>query len=124
MANLYGADLDSDVQDFSTLFEDASFCPDELKLYPCSLIPRTELMARYEEGSWRPYTREELTELLCQVLPMTPEYCRLSRVIRDIPSTDIHVGNQETNFREVAEGALRERGIPLREIRAREIKQQ
>jgi len=124
MANLFGADLKSDIEDFSTLFSDEAFCPDELKLYPCSLIPRTELMTRYEEGAWRPYSREELTELLCAVLPMTPAYCRLSRVIRDIPSTDIHVGNQETNFREVAEEALSHRGVPLQEIRARELKQQ
>lgn len=124
MANLYGADLESDVADFSTLFSDPSFCPDELKLYPCSLIPRTELMSHYENGTWHPYSREELTELLCRVLPMTPEYCRLSRVIRDIPSTDIHVGNQETNFREVAEEVLAQQGVQLSEIRARELKQQ
>jgi len=123
MANLFGADVQSDIEDFATLFSDASLRPDELKLYPCSLIPRTELMRRYEEGAWRPYDREELIELLCAVLPMTPPYCRLSRVIRDIPSTDIHAGNHETNFREVAEEELQRRGVKLQEIRAREIKQ-
>lgn len=124
MANLFGADVESDVEDFKTLFRDGDFCPDELKLYPCSLIPHTELMARYREGAWRPYSREELTALLCSVLPETPAYCRLSRVIRDIPSTDIYAGNQETNFREVAEGELARRGVTLQEIRARELKQQ
>ena len=57
-------------------------------------------------------------------MPKTPEYCRLSRVIRDIPSTDIHEGNQETNFREVAERQLALEGVKLREIRSREVKLQ
>ena len=79
-------------------------------------------MSLYEQGQWRPYERAELLELLTQVMPQTPEYCRLTRVIRDIPSTDIHVGNQETNFREVAEAELAHRGIKLQEIRAREVR--
>ena len=122
MANLYGSTVKADIQDYEQLFSDPSMCPDELKLYPCSLIPNTELMAHYQAERWRPYTREELLELLCAVLPMSPAYCRLSRVIRDIPSTAIHTGNQETNFREVVESKLRERGVKLKEIRAREVK--
>jgi elongator complex protein 3 len=124
MANLYGGTVESDIEDFKVLFNDPHLCPDELKLYPCSLIPKTELMSHYEAGRWRPYTRDELVRLLCEVMPFTPRYCRLSRVIRDIPSTDIHAGNQETNFREVAEATLRERGVALSEIRARELKRQ
>ena len=118
MANLYGATVESDVLDYAKLYSDPSICPDELKLYPCSLIPHTELMTYFEAGRWRPYTREELLELLVEVMPKTPEYCRLSRVIRDIPTEAIHSGNGETNFREVAERTLAERGIALREIRS------
>ncbi|NOG52046.1 MAG: hypothetical protein HND48_23360 [Chloroflexi bacterium] len=36
----------------------------------------------------------------------TPEYCRLTRVIRDIPGTDIVDGNKLTNFRQVVERHL------------------
>jgi elongator complex protein 3 len=122
MANLYGATVQSDIQDYHLLFNDPSFKPDELKLYPCSLIPNTPLMDHYEAGRWRPYQREELLTLLSTIMPQTPLYCRLSRVIRDIPSTDIVVGNQETNFREVVERELRTQGKQLMEIRAREIK--
>ena len=116
MANLYGATVESDAQDYGQLYSDPSICPDELKLYPCSLIPHTELMTHFEAGRWRPYTREELLELLVEVMPQTPSYCRLSRVIRDIPSEAIH-GNEETNFREGARARQKERGITLREIR-------
>lgn len=122
MANLYGSDLAADLSDYEQLFSDPAVRPDELKLYPCSLIPKTPLMSFYERGLWRPYQREELLELLTSAMPLTPEYCRLTRVIRDIPSTDIHVGNQETNFREVVEAELKSRGVALREIRSREVR--
>ena len=93
MANLLGSNPQEDRADFERLFRDPAMRPDELKLYPCSLIPNTPLMDYYERGDWRPYSREELLDLLCEIMPITPEYCRLTRVIRDIPSTDIHVGN-------------------------------
>ncbi|MEE2785895.1 MAG: radical SAM protein, partial [Myxococcota bacterium] len=99
MANLFGATPTTDSADFQRLFSDPSICPDELKLYPCALIPKTELMSHFDAGRWTPYTRQQLLDLLCQIMPTTPPYCRLSRVIRDIPSIAIHAGNQETNFR-------------------------
>jgi elongator complex protein 3 len=52
----------------------------------------------------------------------TPAYCRLSRVIRDIPGDDILEGSRVTNFRAVAEDEMRRRGIRARDIRAREIR--
>jgi elongator complex protein 3 len=52
----------------------------------------------------------------------TPEYCRLTRVIRDIPGTDIVDGNRLTNFRELAEAELDRSGRVCRDIRAREIR--
>jgi elongator complex protein 3 len=52
----------------------------------------------------------------------TPRYCRLARVIRDISSGDIVAGNRLSNFREIAEQALRARGQRSVEIRSREIR--
>src|SRR5437870_1747098 len=80
-----------------------NFCPDELKIYPCSLIASAELMQRYQDGSWQPYTHDELLSVLIEAFRATPEYCRLTRVIRDIPGTDIVVGNKVTNLRQVVE---------------------
>jgi elongator complex protein 3 len=86
------------------------------------LIETAELMSSYEDGSWRPYEHEELLGVLTHVLARTPRYCRLTRVIRDISSDDIVVGNKLTNFRELAEKALAKRGGVSCEIRAREIR--
>jgi elongator complex protein 3 len=84
MPNLYGSNTDLDQADYVSLFRENSVCPDELKVYPCSLIDHTELMKYYQSGQWQPYTTETLRQLLQFVMVNTPEYCRLTRIIRDI----------------------------------------
>jgi elongator complex protein 3 len=122
MANLLGSDPARDRADFARLFDDPAIRPDELKLYPCSLVESAELAQHHARGEWRPYTRAELLPLVADCLAAIPRWCRASRVIRDIPSQEIVAGSQETNLREAAEALLRARGVPLREIRAREIR--
>jgi elongator complex protein 3 len=121
MPNLFGATPASDLADYERLFTDPDFRPDELKIYPCSLIESADLMREYERGAWQPYSTPVLTELVTECLARTPEYCRLTRVIRDIPGTDIVDGNRVTNLRQVAELYLKKQGRTLHDIRAREI---
>ncbi len=121
MPNLYGSSPENDLADYARLFDDVDFRPDELKIYPCSLIESAELMQPYRAGKWRPYSHEELLELLVACFERSPEYCRLTRVIRDIPGTDIVDGNKVTNFRQLVERELTRRGKRSRDIRAREI---
>lgn len=122
MPNLHGSNPQADIEDFARLFGDADFRPDELKIYPCSLIESAELMQVYERGDWRPYSEDELLEVLTDCMLQVPPYCRVTRVIRDIPGDDILVGNKTTNFREVVEKQLARRGQSSRDIRAREIR--
>ena len=122
MANLYGSDPDRDLEDYRRLWSDLGLRPDELKLYPCSLIETAELMTKYQSGEWRPYDDEELLRVVAGGIAATPPYCRLNRVIRDIPSHDIVVGNQQSNFRETAEAEVRRQGRRLNDIRAREVR--
>ena len=122
MANLLGATPESDCEDFPRLFEDEAFRPDELKLYPCSLIETAELMGPWKRGEWRPYSDEELLDVMVRSLPQVPRYCRVTRVIRDISSDDIVAGNKRTNFRQIAEHEIERRGGSLVEIRQREIR--
>ncbi|MDZ4763987.1 MAG: tRNA uridine(34) 5-carboxymethylaminomethyl modification radical SAM/GNAT enzyme Elp3 [Chloroflexota bacterium] len=122
MPNLYGSSPDADIADYARMFDDPDFRPDELKIYPCSLIESAELMGRYRDGSWHPYTHEELLHVLTECFRLTPEYCRLTRVIRDIPGTDIVVGNKATNFRQIVEDDLNRRGEAMHDIRAREVR--
>ena len=122
MPNLYGSSPDDDIADFERIFADPDFRPDELKIYPCSLVETAELMAYYDAGSWRPYTRQELLEVLTECMARVPEYCRITRVVRDIPGTEIVDGNRITNLRELAERQMQQDQRPGRDIRAREIR--
>jgi len=122
MPNLLGATAKDDCEDFARLFADPDFRPDELKIYPCSLIESAELMQYYESGAWQPYSHQDLVDLLATCLENTPIYCRVTRVIRDFSAHDIVTGNQVANLREVAESELQRRGGRCRDIRGREIR--
>ena len=66
MPNLLGSTPEKDAEDFDRLFGDPAIRPDELKIYPCSLIESAELMQYHERGEWRPYDHDELLEIRYQ----------------------------------------------------------
>lgn len=125
MVNLLGASPEDDKRDYLRLMDDPAIAPDEVKLYPCALVEGTDLVARYRDGSWRPYTEAELTDVLASDLMATPAWCRVSRMIRDIPAGDILTGNKKINLRQMVEAEADRRaaatGASIREIRHREI---
>ena len=121
MPNLYGSTVKSDTADYKKLWR-KDYRPDELKIYPTSVIANTELYEVYKQGKYKPYSYEQLLEILVSTMPVTPRYCRITRVVRDIPSTDIVAGNKLTNFRQIAENKLREEDKICQCIRCREIK--
>lgn len=122
MPNLYGADPESDLNSYRELFESLEYKPDELKIYPTSIIPNTGLSKLYEEGKYKPYKTKILIKLLGECMEQTPEYCRLTRVIRDIPSDEILAGNKLTNLRQMVEQMLEREKRDNPNIRAREIR--
>lgn len=122
MPNLLGATPKSDRQDYLRLWTDPDMRPDELKLYPCSLIAGTELYTVWQQGGYQPYDHETLVDLVADCKAATPRYCRLDRVIRDIPATYVVVGNQFANLREMAKQKLRESGRVCQCIRCREVR--
>ena len=126
MVNLLGATPEADKRDFKTFVTDPGFLPDEIKLYPCALISGTQLVQKYREGTWQPYAKDELVDVLVQDVLNTPPYVRISRMIRDISATDILVGNKHTNLRQMVEQELAAEDVASRvqEIRFREINQQ
>ena len=126
MVNLLGATPEADKQDFKTFVTDPGFLPDEIKLYPCALVAGTQLVQKYREGTWQPYDKDELVDVLVQDVLNTPPYVRISRMIRDISATDILVGNKHTNLRQMVEQELAAEDVARRvqEIRFREINQQ
>lgn len=122
MPNLYGATPESDVRDYENLWTDVALRPDELKVYPCMLIEGTELYRLWEKGEYRPYTDEELIETLAQAKRFTPPYCRINRVIRDIPAQYIAAGSTQSNLRVVVQQEMKRRGWECNCIRCREVR--
>lgn len=123
MVNLLGSTPESDKQDFQTFVNNPTFLPDEIKLYPCALVDGTQLVEHFKDGSWRPYSRDELVDVLVKDVLATPPYVRISRMIRDISADDILVGNKHTNLRQMVENEIRNAGRAglVQEIRFREI---
>ena len=121
MTNLLGATPESDAADYRRMVEHPAFKPDEIKLYPCALVDGTELVAHWRDGSWRPYTEQELVNLLAEDVLVTPPFTRISRMIRDISAHDIMTGNKKVNLRQLVDLELAKRPQPVQEIRSREI---
>jgi elongator complex protein 3 len=122
MPNLYGATPDKDREDFARFFADPAIRPDELKIYPCSLIAGTELYDRYLAGDYQPYSEAELVALLADVKPTIPPYTRVNRLFRDIPAHHIQAGVKLSNLRQIVHDELARRGQRCGCIRCREIR--
>ena len=119
LCSIYSADK----RDYLRFVGEGPFQPDEVKLYPCALIEGARLVGSFERGEWRPYTEEELLDVLADDIVATPAFCRISRMIRDFSSDDIMVGNKKPNLRQLVENRLQAQGAgaQVREIRFREI---
>ena len=122
MPNLLGATPESDRADFARLWDDPALRPDELKIYPCSLIADTELYHRWERGEYRPYTDDELVDLVAECKTRVPPYCRINRVMRDIPAGHVVAGSTKSNLRQVVHKAMKARGQVCQCIRCREVR--
>ena len=121
MVNLLGATPEGDKADYARFATQTPYQPDEVKLYPCALVAGTGLQACYEKGTWRPYTEEELLDVLVADTIATPEFTRISRMIRDISAGDIVAGNKKANLRQLVEAKAADAGQPIREMRHREL---
>ncbi len=111
---------EKDVEMFRILFEDSRFRPDYLKIYPALVIEGTELYEMYRRGEYRPYTTEEVVEVIARAKAHIPEYVRVQRVQRDIP-VKAAIGLDRGNIRQLVKERMKEFGYSCRCIRCREI---
>jgi elongator complex protein 3 len=120
MPNLLGATPTSDRADFARLWDD--LCPDEIKIYPTQLLENSDLYAYWQRGEYQPYTTEQLVDLIADIKPTIPRYCRVNRVVRDIPSENVVAGNKRTSLRLDVQQELTRRGTRCQCIRCREVR--
>lgn len=123
MCNLFGATPETDIKDYYNLFNDSDLKPDELKIYPCTLLENTALFRLYKNKKYAPYPYSTLVDLLKKCKLMTPKYSRISRLFRDIPSEYIVAGNKRSNIREDLQKSLFQENKSCKCIRCREIRE-
>ncbi len=109
-----------DIDMFKQLFENPDYRPDGLKIYPCMVMPGTALAALFEKGRFTPQTTEEAADTIAEAYKFFPEYTRVHRVQRDIPTKLALSGVDKNNLRQIVEQKIGEKGIKSREIRERE----
>ena len=122
MPNLLGATSAGDIADFSRLWHDNCLRPDEIKIYPCSLLANSDLYHYWQRGEFKPYSDATLVNLTISCKLQVPRYCRINRIYRDIPAPNIVAGSKLSNLRQVVQAAMTERGLRCQCIRCREVR--
>jgi elongator complex protein 3 len=132
MPGLPGSNPRKDLRLFKKLFSDSKFKPDQVKLYPCQVMPHSVLEKDYWKGEYKPYNKKQTEKILMQMLKAVPRYCRVMRVMREIPPEYIVSGVINIDLRKDIEEELRKnevrrsaypkaRNSGVKEIRYREI---
>lgn len=124
MPNLLWSTPEKDKESLAKVFNDQNFRPDELKIYPMVVTKNSELTEIWKNGWFKAYDDETLINLTAELETMIPEYVRLNRTYRDIPSSEILEWSKIANLRQIVENKLKTEGIKLVDVRHREIKDQ
>jgi elongator complex protein 3 len=112
-----------DIADGEGLFADPSLRPDMLKVYPTLVVMEGEtlLKRQWERGEYHPYDTAAAATVVARIKAAVPEWCRIQRVDRDIPTTHVEAGVLNSNLRQLAQAAMARLGLPpCRCVRCRE----
>ncbi|MEM1670493.1 MAG: tRNA uridine(34) 5-carboxymethylaminomethyl modification radical SAM/GNAT enzyme Elp3 [Archaeoglobaceae archaeon] len=120
MPGLPGSDFNRDLNCLKEIFSNPEFKPDYLKIYPTVVVKGTKLYEMWEKGEYTPYSTEEVVDLIAKAKMSFPEWVRVQRIQRDIP-TNIAIGLKAGNIRQLVKKRLKELGGECRCIRCREV---
>lgn len=121
LPGLPGSGLKKDMVMFKKIFSLQDFKPDQIKIYPCQVLKGAGLEKEYYEGRYKPYTKEQTKELIIKFLKVVPEYCRVMRIMREIPPSFLVAGIVNIDLRRDIEKEIRKSKTKIKEIRFREI---
>jgi ELP3 family radical SAM enzyme/protein acetyltransferase len=124
MLNLYGSNPEKDRKMLNDILENPDLQVDQLKIYPCAIIPFTKIKELYEQGIYIPYDDNELYQIIKEFKMNVKKYIRINRIIRDISGHYIIAGyNQQfTNMRQILNDDMKKNNWSCNCIRCREIK--
>lgn len=100
MPGLPLTDRERDLEGMKRLFSDPAYKPDMIKMYPCMVGPGTALYRQWKKEEFEPITTEEAASRIMEWKKEVPEYCRIQRVQRDVPTKYWEAGVDRTNLRQ------------------------
>jgi elongator complex protein 3 len=121
MPGLPGVSKKKDLEALKMLFDDSQFRPDMLKLYPCMVLKGTKLYDNWKKGNFSPLTTTEAAEMIAEFKEHIPNYVRIMRVQRDIPTFITETGVDRTNLRQYVFDLMKKKGTVCSCIRCREV---
>jgi elongator complex protein 3 len=116
-------DAKADIDDMRRLFAEDAWRPDMLKVYPTLVVQEgeTPLKTLWKAGKYTPLDTAAATRVAGEGKGFVPEWCRIQRIDRDIPTTHVEAGVKNSNLRQLAQQWRREQGLPACKcIRCRE----
>jgi elongator complex protein 3 len=121
MPGIPGSNPEKDLKMFKEIFSSKKFKPDQIKIYPCQVLKGAGIESLYYGEEYVPYNREQTAELVIKMLKLTPRYCRIMRIMREIPPSYLIAGIKNIDMRKDIEEEIRKKKINVKEIRFREI---
>jgi elongator complex protein 3 len=112
---------DEDISDFKKLFDDPSFKPDMLKIYPTLVLEGTPLYQSYKDGKYTAYSDQDMIKVLTEIKKTIPRWVRIMRMQREISSDQIIAGPKLGNLRQIVQRNLKKENLACKCIRCREI---
>ncbi len=113
-------DIDREMLD--TAINDPDLAVDQLKIYPCSVVPWTKIEQWYKDGTYIPYEEDKLIDVLIEFKRKVHPWIRLNRVVRDITSNYLIAGCTNPSMRDDLKRIFTKKGYVCKCIRCREIK--
>jgi len=121
MPGLPGSNIEKDIKSFKSIFEDSKFKPDMIKIYPTLTIKGTKLYDMWKKENYEPLNTKEAAKLIAEIKKYIPEWVRIQRIQRDVPSQYIDAGVKKSNLRQYVDKELELNNQKCRCIRCREF---
>ncbi|MDP1729285.1 MAG: tRNA uridine(34) 5-carboxymethylaminomethyl modification radical SAM/GNAT enzyme Elp3, partial [archaeon] len=113
MLGLPGSNEKKDLKMFKQLFSDERFKPDQLKIYPCQVISGAKLEKLYKNKKYKPYSEDKIKNLIIKIMQIIPNYCRVMRIMREIPPEFLVAGTKRIDLRKDIEEEIIKRKLKI-----------
>ncbi|MFQ5919656.1 MAG: tRNA uridine(34) 5-carboxymethylaminomethyl modification radical SAM/GNAT enzyme Elp3 [Thermoplasmata archaeon] len=120
MPGLPGSSYDRDLRALRELFDNPTYRPDMLKVYPTLVVKGTGLYRLWARGEYKEMGTEEAARLLAEAKVHVPPYVRILRVNREIGAGDVEAGVKKGHLRQLVRERMEAQGTRCRCIRCRE----